>query len=176
MTIERAGTALTIVVASEAQTEQVAGALAQLVEPGTGTVIGLAGPLGAGKTRLVRALAEALGVVPGAIASPTFVLIHEYEGRIPVVHCDVYRLRGADEFEALGVDEYWNGGGVCLVEWADRVADRLPAGTWFLRIEPLGVESRRIVLAFPRENLAARLEALLGGAAAPGFDPSAVAN
>jgi len=170
MTIERTVTGLTIEVASEAETAQVARAVSRLVAPGT--VIGLAGPLGAGKTRLVRALAEALGVDPGAIASPTFVLIHEYEGRIPVVHCDVYRLRGADEFEALGMDEYWNSGAVCLVEWADRVADRLPAGAWFFRIEPLGVESRRIVLALPREDLGARLEELLGGDAADGFDPS----
>jgi tRNA threonylcarbamoyladenosine biosynthesis protein TsaE len=174
MKIERTGTGLTIEVASEAETEQVARTLAQLAQPGT--VIGLAGPLGAGKTRLVRALAEALGVDPGAIASPTFVLIHEYEGRVPVVHCDVYRLPGADEFEALGVDEYWNGGGVCLIEWADRVADRLPAGAWFLQIEPLGVESRRIVLALPRKDLLTRLEALFGGGAAPGFDPSSDAN
>jgi tRNA threonylcarbamoyladenosine biosynthesis protein TsaE len=174
MRIERTGTGLTIEVASEAETEQVARALALVVAPGT--VIGLAGPLGAGKTRLVRALAEALGVDPGAIASPTFVLIHEYEGRIPVVHCDVYRLRGAEEFEALGVEEYWHGGGVCLVEWADRVADRLPAGAWFLRIEPLGVEARRFVLALPREDLAARLEGLLGGGAGGGFDRSTETN
>ena len=176
MRIERTVTGLSIEVASEAETEQVARALAPLVEPGT--VIGLAGPLGAGKTRLVRALAEALGVDPGAIASPTFVLIHEYEGRIPVVHCDVYRLRGADEFDALGVDEYWQGAGVCLVEWADRVADRLPAGAWFLRIEPLGVETRRIVLELPREGLPACLERLLGGggSAAAGFDPPAATN
>src|SRR4051812_14302878 len=117
MRIEPIEGGLSIDVASESETEQVGEALAALVVPGA--VIGLAGPLGAGKTRLVRALAEALGVDPGAIASPTFVLIHEYEGRIPVVHCDVYRLGDGDEFEALGVDDYWGGEGVVLVEWAD---------------------------------------------------------
>ena len=92
-----------------------------------GTVIGLIGPLGAGKTRLTRAIAEALGVDPGAIASPTFVLIHEYEGRIPVYHFDAYRLGGPDDFEALGASDYWDGGGVCLVEWADLVRGPAPA-------------------------------------------------
>ena len=159
MRIERTGNGLTIDVMSEAETEQVAQVLAQVIVPGT--VIGLVGPLGAGKTRLVRALAEALGVDPGAVASPTFVLIHEYEGRIPVVHCDVYRLRDADEFEALGVDEYWGGSGVCLVEWADRVADLLPARAWFVQIEPLGPEMRRLSLQLPTVDLPRRIEALL---------------
>src|SRR5437763_1111140 len=101
MRVERTDRGVTIEVASEAETEALGRALAALAEPGT--VIGLIGPLGAGKTRLARALAEALGVDPGAIASPTFVLIHEYAGRLPVVHIDVYRLPDADAFEALGV-------------------------------------------------------------------------
>ncbi len=159
MRIERTGQRLKVEVESEAETEQVAQVLSRVIEPGT--VIGLIGPLGAGKTRLVRALAEALGVNPGAVASPTFVLIHEYEGRIPVVHCDVYRLRDAAEFEALGVDEYWGGGRVCLVEWADRVADQLPAEAWFVRIEPLGPESRRLTLELPMGELLGRVEASL---------------
>src|SRR5918998_1931167 len=136
-----------IVVESEAETDRVGRALAQVVAPGT--VIGLIGPLGAGKTRLTRAIAEALGVDPGAIASPTFVLIHEYEGRIPVYHFDAYRLGGPDDFEALGASDYWDGGGVCLVEWADRVAERLPCDAWIVRIEPTGPESRRLRIEFP---------------------------
>src|SRR3954469_15745038 len=88
---------LGIVVESEAETDRLGRALAGL--GARGAVIGLVGPLGAGKTRLTRAIAEALGVDPGAIASPTFVLIHEYEGRIPVYHFDAYRLADADEFD-----------------------------------------------------------------------------
>jgi tRNA threonylcarbamoyladenosine biosynthesis protein TsaE len=166
MRIEHTERGLTIEVESEAETEQIGQALARVVAPGT--VIGLAGPLGAGKTRLVRALAEALGVDPGAIASPTFVLIHEYEGRLPVVHCDVYRLHDSEEFEALGPDEYYNGGGVCLIEWADRVVDRLPADAWFIRLEPLGDDApnhhqhRRVDLALPPE-LCGRIAGLLPG-------------
>src|SRR6516165_240026 len=100
-----------------------------------GTVIGLVGPLGAGKTRLVRAIAEALGVDPGAISSPTFVLIHEYEGRLPVFHFDAYRLEGPAAFDDLGVRDYWSKGGLCLIEWADRVRNILPADCWMIALE-----------------------------------------
>jgi tRNA threonylcarbamoyladenosine biosynthesis protein TsaE len=160
MIVARRGTELCVEAASEAETAALARALGQVVEPGV--VIGLVGPLGAGKTRFTRALAEALGVDPGAIASPTFVLIHEYEGALPVFHFDTYRLRDADEFDALGAADYWSAGGVCLVEWADRVADRLPADTWWVRIEPTGPTSRRFVLSWaPGSPWAARLAARL---------------
>jgi tRNA threonylcarbamoyladenosine biosynthesis protein TsaE len=147
MHAERTSKGLLVELGSEAETDRLGRALAEVVGPGV--VIGLVGPLGAGKTRLARALAEALGVDPGAIASPTFVLIHEYEGRLPVYHFDTYRLRLPEDFEALGVADYWQGGGVCLVEWADRVLDVLPEDRWLIRIEPTGPESRRVFLAIP---------------------------
>jgi tRNA threonylcarbamoyladenosine biosynthesis protein TsaE len=107
---------LVVKLASEAETEQLGRALALVVEPGV--VIGLVGTLGAGKTRLVRAMAEALGVDPGAIASPTFVLIHEYAGTLPISHFDAYRLADSDEFDALGASDHWaEGDRLCLVEW-----------------------------------------------------------
>jgi tRNA threonylcarbamoyladenosine biosynthesis protein TsaE len=134
---------LTVRVASEAETERLGRAISARVHPGL--VIGLIGPLGAGKTRLVRAIAEALGTPPEAIGSPTFVLIHEYAGRLPIYHFDTYRLRNPDEFEAIGASEYFDGDGVCLVEWADRVADLLPKGAWIIRIEPDG-EGRRFTM------------------------------
>jgi tRNA threonylcarbamoyladenosine biosynthesis protein TsaE len=145
--LERTGPGLVYESTSEEDTERLGEALAEVVEPGT--VIGLVGPLGAGKTRLVRALSEALGVDPGAIASPTFVLIHEYPGRLPIFHFDTYRLAGPEEFDALGPADYWDSGGVCLVEWADRVADRLPSDAWTIRIAPAGETARRFELAFP---------------------------
>jgi tRNA threonylcarbamoyladenosine biosynthesis protein TsaE len=147
MQVERRPHGLVIEVESEEETDRLGRAVAEVVTPGA--VIGLVGPLGAGKTRLTRALAEALGVDPEAIASPTFVLIHEYEGTLPVYHFDAYRLRSPDEFEALGVSDYWDAGGVCLVEWADLVADRLPETRWTIQIEPLGPARRRFHLKWP---------------------------
>ena len=160
MFIECQAERLAVESTSEEETESLGRALAEVIAPGT--VIGLIGPLGAGKTRLVRACAEALGVDPGAIASPTFVLIHEYEGRLPVFHFDVYRLKGIAEFEALAPADYWDAKGVCLVEWADKVLDLLPAGSWIVRIEIQGPLVRRFEMAFPKgstvaQRLAARL-------------------
>jgi tRNA threonylcarbamoyladenosine biosynthesis protein TsaE len=147
MHIEHLPTELRIDLDSEAETDRLGAVIASTIEPGT--VIGLSGPLGAGKTRLVRAIATSLGVDPRAISSPTFVLVHEYEGRIPVFHFDAYRLGGPEPFEALGVAEYWDAGGVCLVEWADLVRDVLPRSAWSIRIEPTGPESRRVWLVTP---------------------------
>lgn len=161
MNIHRTNAGLEIELDGEIETERLGRALAELVAPNV--VIGLAGPLGAGKTRLARAIAEALGVAPEAIASPTFVLIHEYDGRVPVFHFDVYRLTSPAAFEDLGVSDYWRAGGVCLVEWADRVRELLPMDAWWIEIEPLDGSRRRLRLAFPASalNEADRLAALL---------------
>jgi tRNA threonylcarbamoyladenosine biosynthesis protein TsaE len=160
MKVERIDvTTLRVWVASEGDTERLGRALAEVVEPGV--VIGLVGTLGAGKTRLVRALAEALGVDPGAISSPTFVLIHEYPGRLPISHFDAYRLADPDEFDALGASDHWaDGDRLCLVEWADLVADRLPRSAWWVRIELDGPTGRRVRVEGPgADRLATFLDA-----------------
>ncbi len=128
-------TQLRLTLDNEADTEALGRALAEILLPGD--VVGLVGTLGAGKTRLSRAIAEALGVDPGAISSPTFVLIHEYESEtFPVYHFDAYRLEGPSAFDALGASDYWTEAvGLCLIEWADLVLDRLPDQTWWVRIE-----------------------------------------
>lgn len=150
MQIVRTANGLTIELASEHETEQLGRVLAGVVAPGV--VIGLVGPLGAGKTRLTRALAEALDVDPSSIASPTFVLIHEYEGRIPVYHFDAYRLPSADDFESLGASDYFTGDGVCLIEWANLVVDRLPLDAWMIQIEPTGFEQRTVYVSAPNNS------------------------
>jgi tRNA threonylcarbamoyladenosine biosynthesis protein TsaE len=147
MNVTRTAAGLEIELDSEAETVRLGRAMGDILEPGA--VIGLIGPLGAGKTLLIRAIAEALGVDPGAIASPTFVLIHEYAGRIPIFHFDAYRLDRARAFEDLGVADYWSAGGICLVEWADRVLPLLPEGAWMIRIEPALLSRRRVSLEVP---------------------------
>jgi tRNA threonylcarbamoyladenosine biosynthesis protein TsaE len=152
---------LEISLASEDETARLGRAIAEVAE--VGTVIGLVGPLGAGKTRLVRAIAEALGVEPDAISSPTFVLIQEYDGHLPVYHFDTYRLTSPSAFEDLGVADYWDSG-VSLVEWADRVGGLLPDERWTITLEPVGPTTRRARIEPPADRpelvdrLAARLE------------------
>jgi tRNA threonylcarbamoyladenosine biosynthesis protein TsaE len=113
-----------------------------------GAVVALNGPLGAGKTRLVRAVADGLGVANlAAVNSPTFVLIQEYIGRLPIAHFDTYRLGSPREFAELGVSEYFEAGGVCLIEWADKVAGELPADRLTLTLTVTGPTTRRATLA-----------------------------
>ena len=147
MDVKRTGNTLLFNLDSENETERLGRIIAELVEPGV--VIGLVGALGAGKTRLTRAIAEALGVDPAAISSPTFVLIHEYDGRLPIYHFDAYRLENPQAFEDLGVVDYWGGDGVCLVEWADRVRGLLPEDCWLITLDQTGPMSRTVRIEFP---------------------------
>lgn len=137
----------------EAGTDRLGSILASFARPGL--VIALVGTLGAGKTRLARAFAAALGVPPDEVSSPTYVLIHEYAGRLPIFHFDTYRLTDAASFDDLGAADYLEGDGVCLVEWADRVADRLPSDTWWVRLEPAGPTRRGLTLKAPAPVLEA---------------------
>ena len=111
-----------------------------------GTVVALIGTLGAGKTRLVQAVAEASGVLPGVVVSPTFVLLHEYDGDRPIYHFDAYRLSDADEFRRLGPDDYFEGNGLTFVEWADKFPDVLSKERLEIRITVLDDDVRRFDL------------------------------
>ena len=107
-----------------------------------GAVVALNGPLGAGKTRLVQGLAEACGVDRRDVVSPTFSLIQEYRGRRNVYHFDVYRLKDDDEVLALGPDEYFAGTGICVLEWAEKVRDCLPAERLEIVLAPIDPTTR----------------------------------
>jgi len=111
-------------------------------------VIALVGGLGAGKTVFVKGLARGLGVRPAhEVTSPTFVLITEYPGRLTLYHVDAYRLEGAADFEALGADEILFGDGVCVIEWADRLAGCLPEDRLEVALAVEGPLSRRLALS-----------------------------
>jgi tRNA threonylcarbamoyladenosine biosynthesis protein TsaE len=133
-------------------------ALGPLLFPGA--IIGLIGPLGAGKTHLVRAIAEGLNIADNrAVSSPTFVLIQEYAARLPIYHFDAYRLRSEVEFLDLGAHEYFQGEGVCLIEWADRVSGCLPPEQLRLTLSVTGDRSRQVLMEGWGERYAAAVRA-----------------
>jgi tRNA threonylcarbamoyladenosine biosynthesis protein TsaE len=127
--------------ADESATDAFGAALAEALPEGT--TVALCGTLGAGKTRLVQAIATALGIDRRDVLSPTFVLIGEHHGRRTLYHIDAYRLAGQAEFQALGAEEYFEGDGLVFVEWADRVPDCLPRDRLEIRIAVTGPTARR---------------------------------
>lgn len=108
---------------SVSDTEAFGERLAQRLRPGD--VVAYTGSLGMGKTALTRGLARGLGC-KGRVTSPTFTIVNEYEGGVPLFHFDLYRLGSSDELYDIGWDDYLSRGGVCAVEWSERVADALP--------------------------------------------------
>ena len=142
----------------EAGTARLGAALAEVLPDGT--TVALCGTLGAGKTRLVQAVAEASGVERRRVVSPTFVLIQEYAGRRPIYHIDAYRVADEDEFDELGPDEYFESDGLTFVEWADRVEACMPKQRVEIRIEVTGPSSRRFTIAAVGRQYQAAIDAL----------------
>lgn len=140
MTVER-------IESSSAETTQAAG-VRLAAELGPGDVVALTGELGAGKTCFTQGLARGLGV-SGRAVSPTFVLINEYRGRLPVHHVDAYRTSSLTELLDLGLEELFGGDGVTIVEWADKLAPLLPPRTVHVHIEGVGDEPRVISVSRP---------------------------
>ncbi|MDQ0216470.1 tRNA threonylcarbamoyladenosine biosynthesis protein TsaE [Oikeobacillus pervagus] len=123
------------------ETNQFAKTLANLLEPGT--VILLEGDLGAGKTTFTKGIAEGLGI-KRVVNSPTFTIIKEYQGRMPLYHMDVYRVK--DSCEDLGFDEYFYGEGVTVVEWAHLIQEQLPDEYLEISIYHGGLNGRNFLL------------------------------
>ena len=112
---------------------------------GPSDVVGLIGELGAGKTCFVQGLTRGLGVTVHA-TSPTFVLVNEYRGRLPVHHVDAYRTTTVTELADLGLEEMIDGDGVTVIEWAEKARPLLPARTIYVRIDGVGDEPRTITI------------------------------
>ena len=128
-----------------AATDRFGRQLAELLPPGS--VVALSGTLGAGKTRLVQAIAAACGVDPADVTSPTFVLCREYHGARKIYHLDAYRLKDEDEFLELGPEEMFASSGLVFIEWAERVASYLPPDCVEITLEVTGETSRRAIVA-----------------------------
>ncbi|OCS88957.1 tRNA (adenosine(37)-N6)-threonylcarbamoyltransferase complex ATPase subunit type 1 TsaE [Caryophanon latum] len=128
-------------VTSLEETEQFAQQLAHLLE--AGDVLTLEGDLGAGKTTLTKAIAKGLGITRN-VSSPTFTILKQYEGRLPLNHLDVYRLSESDE--DLGWDELFYGDAVSIVEWAQYIDEELPKDRLAIEIYREGDTERRIEL------------------------------
>jgi tRNA threonylcarbamoyladenosine biosynthesis protein TsaE len=131
---------------SAEETSEFAKCLGKGLSPGT--VVALQGPIGSGKTVFIKGLAKGLGVKKSEdVKSPTFVLLHVYEGRMSIYHFDLYRLEKEKELDALGFDEYvTNPETISFVEWADRAKKRVPKNAVWVKIEITGPSSRKIIL------------------------------
>ena len=133
----------TYITGSEQETQACGAMLAgELSAP---AVVALSGGLGAGKTAFVRGMASVLA--PGAhVSSPTYALVHEYGGKPPLVHFDMYRIAGWADLESTGYYDYLASGAVLAVEWSENIAAALPEGTVYVTIEDLGAGKRRILI------------------------------
>ena len=108
-----------------------------------GDIIAMQGTLAAGKTTITKGIARALGITD-TITSPTFCLISEYQGTMPLYHMDVYRLDGTEDFINLGTDDMLYGDGVSIIEWSEKIMDELPKTTIILKITPQNDGTRLI--------------------------------
>ncbi len=119
-----------------------------------GSVIALTGELGCGKTLLTKGICEGLGVPGRAVNSPTFVLVNEYRGRLPVFHLDLYRLGSEADVVDLGITDYFNraAAGVMIIEWAEKILDLLPADRLFVEFNRLSARKRRIAMTADGER------------------------
>ena len=127
---------------SPEETEHIGEMLGRRLRPGT--VVAYRGGLGMGKTAFTRGLARGLGCA-GRVTSPTFTIVNEYDGATPLFHFDMYRLGSSDELFDIGWEDYLTRGGVCAVEWSERVDDAMPADTLWVDIARGTGESDRII-------------------------------
>ena len=127
---------------SPADTEAFGERLAKRLRPGD--VVAFTGALGMGKTALARGLARGLGC-RGRVTSPTFTIVNEYDGDVPLFHFDLYRLGSPDELYDVGWDDYLARGGVCAVEWSERAADALPPDAVTVDIARGETDSSRVI-------------------------------
>lgn len=132
----------TVQSSSPDETIKIAREFAKTVE--RGDIICLEGNLGAGKTHFVRGFVQGLGLSGDIVSSPTFTIINEYDGELPIYHFDCYRLEHVEEALEIGAEEYLYGNGVCVIEWPDRITDLLPPSSKHVTFSITGKKKRKI--------------------------------
>lgn len=135
---------LDLVLSSCSETESLGRAIGRALKGGE--VLALTGELGTGKTALVRGIAAGLGAPMASVSSPTFVLVHEYRGRLPLVHIDLYRLSTNAEAESIGLQDYFTGQAITAIEWADRLPGLLPEDRLQVRLSHRSFATRKAQL------------------------------
>jgi tRNA threonylcarbamoyladenosine biosynthesis protein TsaE len=131
----------TLLSSSESQTLALAAEFAATLKPGD--AVALRGPLGAGKTLFAGGVARALGYM-GPVSSPSYALVHEYAGKVPVYHMDLYRLAPGADWEEIGLSHYLDGKGICLIEWPERLPEGWSPFTHEVTLEPEGDTGRNV--------------------------------
>ena len=126
---------------SESETIEFGRRLGTEVKPGS--VIALQGDLGSGKTHMVKGIAQALEIDPKEVHSPTFSLIHEHSGRMPLYHFDCYRMESVREAIEIGTEEYLYGEGLCVIEWPERIAALLPDEAIWIMLKNIDARKRQ---------------------------------
>ncbi|MBR5218505.1 MAG: tRNA (adenosine(37)-N6)-threonylcarbamoyltransferase complex ATPase subunit type 1 TsaE [Clostridia bacterium] len=139
---------MTIITTSAEQTFEAGKTLAEKLSPGD--VLAFHGDLGAGKTVFVRGLAAGLGL-DARVTSPTFTIVNEYEGKIPLFHFDMYRLSGSDDLFEIGWEDYLTRGGICAVEWSEITEDAFPENTININIRKIDDNTREITIDISEE-------------------------
>lgn len=143
------------IIATIDQTEHIAEAIAKRLK--AGDVLCLTGDLGAGKTTFSQFLCRALGV-DDYVTSPTFNIMNQYDGKLPIYHFDVYRIGDESEMDEIGFDEFLYGNGVCLVEWANMVTSSIPEEAIWLVFSFIDLETRKIEIIDPSNKLGGLLD------------------
>lgn len=139
---------MTYISSSVEATEQLGASLARILSPGD--IVAFTGELGAGKTAFIRGMAVGLGL-DFRVTSPTYTIVNEYPGAIPLFHFDLYRLGGSDELYDIGWEDYISRGGICAVEWSERAVDEL-SGCITVNISRLSDDERSIIIEGIDEN------------------------
>lgn len=134
---------LEIITKNVNETEAAGAAFAKTLAPST--VVAMYGDLGAGKTAFVRGMAVGLGS-GSRVTSPTFTIVNEYEGKLPIFHFDMYRLGSADELFDIGWEDYLSRGGVCVVEWSENVVDAFDGSETRVTIDKISENERKITV------------------------------